>query len=656
MPVQTHPTADTLAAFNSGTLPDSARAAVEEHIANCDSCCAALGGLSEDRIVGLARQAAKELPATAMMLDIPDIPPELVDHPRYKVLSRLGFGGMGIVYKAEQRAMGRIVAIKIIARRYTSNPEAVERFRREVRAAGKLNHPNIVTAHDADEANGLHFLVMEFVEGISLDRVVQKRGPLAVATACQCIRQAAQGLQHAFEKGMVHRDIKPHNLMVTRKGQIKVLDFGLARVVAEADPPPLPGSSDPRAGMVTSASLVMGTPDYLAPEQARNSHEVDIRADIYALGCVFYFLLTGRPPYAGFELALDKMLAHVQGDPEPIRKLRPEVPTDVADILARMLAKNRGARFATPAEVATALKPFIRAEAIIDDQPEIVDSRNEPEAEAPTAPMRAVDTDLVPPRPRRLKKIQKRGKPDRRRAFIAAGAAAVLLVGTVGLIMANGWKNQGGGSGKTGGGPGTTGGVPITPPGGNAVAGKRVLFVVPSQGLYYPDYGPTEKRLRAAGVVVDTAATNREACRLMTPPGGPSVTPTLQVKDVVVADYDAILFCGQNVSEYIGGLKAASYVDANRIVRNALRRDKIVGAICAGQAVLGTFAEPPKDGRPRIRVAGSNLLRKKYEELKVLEPDWTTKVLTDPDRRVVTAAGPEDAIPFADEVLAALAK
>jgi eukaryotic-like serine/threonine-protein kinase len=641
MPVQTHPTADTLAAFNSGSLPDSARAAVEEHIANCDSCCAALGSLSDDRIVGLARLAAKELPATAMMLDLPEVPPELVDHPRYQVLTRLGFGGMGIVYKAEQRAMGRIVAIKIVARRYTSNPEAVERFRREVRAAGKLNHPNIVTAHDADEANGLHFLVMEYVEGISLDQLVQKKGPLAVATACQCIRQAAQGLQHAFEKGMVHRDIKPHNLMVTRKGQIKVLDFGLARLIADAEPPPLPGAKESHLGTVTSPSLVMGTPDYLAPEQARNSHDVDIRADIYALGCVFYFLLTGRPPYSGLQNALDKMLAHVQDDPEPIRKIRPEVPVDVADILTRMLAKNREDRFATPAEVATALKPFTRAEAIVDDQPEIVDAQTDPEVEVSTAPIGAVDTDDAPSRPRRRRKGQKRRMPNRRWVLFAIGAAAIVLLGTIGLIIAYGWKNpDGGGPDNSGGGPITIGGSP---------AGKRVLFVVPSQGLYYPDYGPTKDRLTAAGVVVETAATRSGDCYLVTPPGGPPVTPMHLVKNVNVSEYAAVLFCGQNPGEYIGGPKSASFADAQRIVNDARRGDKIIGAICAGQAVPGYFG-----GLGNARIAASEQLRSKYGELKGVTLDWDHKVVT--DGRIITAASSEDAIKFADEVLAALAK
>ena len=150
-------------------------------------------------------------------------------------MDRLGEGGMGVVYKAEHRMMGRVVALKVLAPHLTANSEAVARFLQEVAAAGKLSHPNIVISHDAGEASGQHFLVMEFVEGISLDRLVSRRGPLAVTMACHFARQVALGLQHASEKGMVHRDIKPQNLMVTRKGQVKILDFGLARLARSAE-------------------------------------------------------------------------------------------------------------------------------------------------------------------------------------------------------------------------------------------------------------------------------------------------------------------------------------------------------------------------------------------------------------------------------------
>jgi serine/threonine-protein kinase len=268
---------------------------------------------------------------------------------------------MGVVYRAEHKLMGRVVALKVVGRRYTANPAVVERFRREVRAASRLDHPNIVKAHDADEANGLHFLVMEYVEGLSLDRMVARRGPLPVSTACLCVRLAALGLQHAHERGLVHRDIKPHNLMVTRKGQVKVLDFGLARFGAEVDLPLRADAPGYPNQAVTTPSLVLGTPDYLSPEQAKNAHAVDIRADIYSLGCVLYFLLTGKAPFAKFAGGIEKMLAHVEDDPEPVRTVRPEVPEGVADVLRKMMAKDPARRFATPAEVARALNPFTGA-------------------------------------------------------------------------------------------------------------------------------------------------------------------------------------------------------------------------------------------------------------------------------------------------------
>src|SRR5262245_23903735 len=249
------------------------------------------------------------------------VPPELADHPRYRILEVVGEGGMGVVYKAEHKLMARAVALKVIRKRLMASADAVERFRREVKAAAQLSHPNIVVAHDAEEAGGLHFLVMEHVEGISLHRLVAKRGPLAVGMACHFVRQVALGLQHAHSKGMVHRDIKPHNLMVTRKGLVKILDFGLARLTEE-----------PSGNSATRPNIVVGTPDYLAPEQARNSSRVDIRADLYALGCTFYFMLTGRTPFGG-DSPLEKMLAHTEVPTPSVMALRADVPAEVANIV-----------------------------------------------------------------------------------------------------------------------------------------------------------------------------------------------------------------------------------------------------------------------------------------------------------------------------------
>lgn len=208
---------------------------------------------------------------------------------------------MGQVYKAVHRVMHRMVAIKVIKQSLTASSEMVDRFQREVEAAAQLSHPNIVTAYDAEQAGDLHFLAMEYVDGVNLHQVLTDRGPLPVEEACDYIRQAALGLQHAFERGMVHRDIKPHNLMLNRDGQIKILDFGLANLVkrlgTEQIPQPAPEHPSSFDNSVTAAGAVMGTPDFIAPEQVEDAHNADIRADIYSLGCTFYALLTGQSPF-----------------------------------------------------------------------------------------------------------------------------------------------------------------------------------------------------------------------------------------------------------------------------------------------------------------------------------------------------------------------
>jgi eukaryotic-like serine/threonine-protein kinase len=210
-----HPNWDALQAFDQGRLAPEDDSSVEEHLALCPTCCDRLAGTPADSFLVRLRAAGSTTPGLEASGDTPETPPELVDNPRYHVLVFVGRGGMGAVYRAEHRRMERLVALKVIHPRLTSRPEAVERFRQEARAAARLAHPNIVTAHDADQAGGLHFLVMEYVAGTSLAERVAVRGPLPVAETCEYVRQAALGLQHAHEQGLVHRDIKPHNLMLT---------------------------------------------------------------------------------------------------------------------------------------------------------------------------------------------------------------------------------------------------------------------------------------------------------------------------------------------------------------------------------------------------------------------------------------------------------
>jgi formylglycine-generating enzyme required for sulfatase activity len=297
-----------------------------------------------------ASRAQETLPPRANVPAPPaDLPPELANHPRYRILRELGRGGMGIVYQARQTLMNREVAIKVINKCVLDHPGALERFRREVEAATRLAHPNIVTAYDAEQAGDLHMLVMEFVPGQSLAEVLAKKGPLPVAHACNYVRQAALGLQHAHEQGMVHRDIKPQNLMLTPKGQVKILDFGLAKLVSERRP----------RQRLTALGAFMGTPAYSAPEQASDAGSADIRADIYSLGCTLYCLLAGQPPFRE-DTDVMTILAHLEKEPPPLPDLRPDVPAELWAVVTRMLAKDAGQRYQAPAEVAQALASFRR--------------------------------------------------------------------------------------------------------------------------------------------------------------------------------------------------------------------------------------------------------------------------------------------------------
>ncbi len=264
----------------------------------------------------------------------------------YVLLERIGEGGMGAVYKARNLFMKRIVAIKLIRKDRLANPAVVQRFYREIQAAAAVQHPNVVVAYHADHIGDVHFLVMEYVAGGDLAKEVKKRGPLPVAEACDVVRQAALGLQHAHDRGLVHRDIKPGNLLLAQ-GVVKVLDLGLARLSL---------AGEQASGELTQEGAVMGTPDYIAPEQAQESHTVDARADVYSLGCTLYFLLSGKVPFPGGTL-VQKLMKHQREEPPPIQSHRPEVSAGLAEVVARMMAKKPDERYQTAADAARALEP-----------------------------------------------------------------------------------------------------------------------------------------------------------------------------------------------------------------------------------------------------------------------------------------------------------
>ena len=274
----------------------------------------------------------------------------------YVLLERLGEGGMGAVFKARNWKLGRVVALKLIRKERVNNVDAIRRFQREIRAAAQLRHPNIVHALDADEIGGSFVLVMEYVEGVDLAQLVKEKGPLPASQARDYVRQAALALAHAHEKGLVHRDIKPANLLLSSEGQVKLLDLGLARLPAGVD-----GGS---LSTMTESGAVMGTPDFLAPEQARSSHDVDIRADLYSLGCTLYFLLAGQVPFPGGTFG-EKIARHLMDEPEPLERLRPDVPPTLESVVRRLMAKKPEDRYQTPSEVAEALARDIESVAAV---------------------------------------------------------------------------------------------------------------------------------------------------------------------------------------------------------------------------------------------------------------------------------------------------
>jgi serine/threonine protein kinase len=267
---------------------------------------------------------------------------------KYKLLDEIGRGGMSVVYLAEHTLLKRLAAIKILPKNRVEDSSYLARFHREASAAAQLDHKNIVRVYDTDNLDKTHFLAMEYVEGRDLQQIVKAEGPLDYLPAAEYIRQAAEGLANAHKNGLIHRDVKPANLLVDKKGVVKVLDLGLARFTDE----------DKCSLTVAYDENVLGTADYLAPEQAIDSHGVDLRADIYSLGCTMYFLLTARPPFPEGTLP-QRLMQHQKQMPASIRDFRPDVPVELVDICMKMIAKKPDQRYQTMYDVARWLNSWL---------------------------------------------------------------------------------------------------------------------------------------------------------------------------------------------------------------------------------------------------------------------------------------------------------
>jgi serine/threonine protein kinase len=466
-----HPSADVLQAFGLGKLDDASAEVVASHLDDCADCRQAVAAQSGDSFIARLRQAhgqhstcppgqslsetghsghAARSSPQATPSPNPTPLPELANHSQYEIVRELGRGGMGVVYLAYNHLLARQEVLKVVNKELIERGGGKARFLREMQSAAALSHPNVVKAHTALQLGELLVFAMEYVEGQDLDKVVKDRlekgrGLLPVPNACYYVQQAALGLQHAFEKNMVHRDIKPQNLILAREGKkhvVKILDFGLAKVMREK-------GGD---GGLTGTGEMLGTPAYIAPEQMRDAAHADIRADIYSLGCTLYHLLTGAPPFKGTSV-YEVLRHHELTDARSVHLVRPEVPEELAVVVQKMMAKKPAERYQTPVEVAKALTPFIKPtpkaeaakplpnepqkapEAAIKDESSA--GRREPSAPDFAIPRRLVTRDWRK-QAALLKKLLAAPKTATKVNWkiIASVATCLLLIGLVGLLAA----------------------------------------------------------------------------------------------------------------------------------------------------------------------------------------------------------------------------
>lgn len=333
----------------------------------------------------------------------------------YIIRDQIGQGGMGAVYLAEHTTLRKPVAIKVLAPSEGSNRLAVKRFLREARSAAALDHPNIVRTFDIGAHRDTHYIVMEYVDGQTLDRIVQIGGPIACGRAVEYIAQAAAGLQHAYEEGFIHRDIKPANLMLAKDGTVKLLDLGLARSFEDTD----------KLTEQLDKGAVVGTADYISPEQAINAPNLDIRSDIYSLGATFFTLVTGRPPFEGS--TTQKLVQHQMKLAPSLSSIDKTFPPGLAAVIAKMLSKKAGDRFQTPAEVIAALGPWV------PKSRHVMAGLSRTNLDHPPELQNTLD-DVVMGGTKRLPQV---AKPPSRWTFLAVGVGLSIVAGVLSFLVAN---------------------------------------------------------------------------------------------------------------------------------------------------------------------------------------------------------------------------
>ncbi|HEY3787499.1 MAG TPA: serine/threonine-protein kinase [Urbifossiella sp.] len=422
-----HPTPDQLKAFGLGKLAPATVDTVVQHLETCIDCRNVVAESSGDSFLRRLREAQEERPLILESVETSTaiLPPELAACLQYENIQPLGKGGMGVVFLAKNKLMNRLEVLKVVNRGLLARTGADVRFLREIQSAARLQHPNVVAAHSAFQLGDLLVFSMEYVAGNELAKLIQRRGPLPVANACYYAQQVAFGLQHAHEKGMIHRDIKPANLILhvdreNKRHLVKILDFGLAKVNSER-------GFDPG---LTGEGRMLGTPDYIAPEQILDAQSADIRADIYSLGCSLYFFLTGRPPHQAASL-YELLRKHQEEDAQPVNSIHPEIPAEVAAVVAKLMARDPTERFQTPAEAASALEPFVGMAAVLEwdcePLPAPIESVPELSVWEPPLPPSPIDGVKTPAMPLR----QSRRLP---RWLWPAAAIGLALIATLGIL------------------------------------------------------------------------------------------------------------------------------------------------------------------------------------------------------------------------------
>lgn len=522
---------------------------MEQHLEKCSRCVEQLGSIKGDTL-GDRLLTVGTLFDRVQETDRAEVPPALRDHPRYEIIERIGGGGMGDVYQAKQRSMDRLVAIKVLRQSLFENDRAVARFHNEVKIAASLNHPNIVHSYDADLSNGLHILIMELVNGAKLSDVVAHEGPLSPFDACQIAVEIAKGLEYANEEGMIHRDIKPQNIMVLPDRSIKITDFGLAKLTL--------GNLDRDEGSLTYEGEVFGTPDYIAPEQIRDASGTDRRSDIYSLGCTLYFMLTGRPPFAEQSVG-EKLASHLEKEPLSLAELRPNIPFELIQAIERMMQKSAERRPQTYLEVVESLDPFCNSEFVDAD----------PMAIVPQAVAVETAIDLPPPSP------SQRQATFSRRTLLGGGGIVFAIVGICLWAM----------------------GVFPSPFGGsttNPRSGKiKIAIVVPSVNAYFPEIqGLFRAAKRRSDVEIEFLAEEIGPVGFFHHKAGPprKIRIDQTLVNVSASDFDAVIFTGGWNGD---GPKDTKYAfderlnqQARQFCRELLKQGKPVAGICGGTAVL----------------------------------------------------------------------